>query len=111
MGIIDELQASMMIVPFTSESSMATLECEEYGYLSGSIEWERNGETVTPIHGKYETKLSSGTSVNSVDSEGRLSRSMISQLIILNPEALDSGLYECCTPSRKLNISLSYIGL
>ena len=111
MVITDELRASTRIVPFTSESSTATLICEEYGYLVESIKWKRNGETVTPIPGKYETKVSAGTAINSVNSEGRWIRSIISHLIIINPEELDSGLYECYTLSGRLNISLSYAGI
>ena len=101
----------MVEVSFTSESSTASLVCEESGYLTGSIKWKRYGETITPIPGKYETKVSAGTAINSVNSEGRLSRSMISHLIIMHPEELDSGLYECCTSNHAVNISLSYVGM
>ena len=101
----------MVNVLFTSESLTASLVCEEYGYLSEPIKWRKNKEKITLIPGKYETKVSAGTAINSVNSEGRWSRSMISHLIILNPEELDSGLYECCTLTGTLNISLNYIGM
>ena len=84
----------------------AVLVCEAYGYLSSTLVFMRNNQTVTPLQGKYSLTYKEGGK-DSIDTDGASRGSQIVELEITYMELTDYGLYTCVSHDNAAQIILN----
>ncbi len=84
----------------------AVIVCEAYGYLSSTLGFMRNNQSVTPLQGKYSLTYKEGGR-DSIDADGSSRGSQIVELEIANMELTDYGAYTCVSHDNAAQIILN----